>query len=133
MLGSAEVISFVATDNPAAAREFYAETLGLRLVADEEFALVFDANGTSLRVQKVRDHTPLPYTALGWKVSNIEDAVSRLRAKGVRFERFPWHPQDESGVWATPDGAKVAWFKDPDGNLLSLTEPSKTAAPRATA
>ena len=133
MLGSAEVISFVATDNPAAAREFYAETLGLRLVADEEFALVFDANGTSLRVQKVRDHTPLPYTALGWKVSNVHDAVSRLRAKGVRFERFPWHPQDESGVWVTPDGAKVAWFKDPDGNLLSLTEPSKTAAPRATA
>ena len=133
MLGSADVIAFVATDDPAAARKFYAETLGLRLIADEEFALVFDANGTPLRIQKVRDHAPLPYTALGWKVANVHDAVSRLQARGVRFERFPWHPQDERGVWATPDGAKVACFKDPDGNLLSLTEPSKTAAPRATA
>lgn len=122
MLGSADVIAFVATDDPTNSRTFYAETLGLRLVEDDGFALVFDAHGTRLRVQKVREHTPLPYTVLGWEVADIGDTVTRLASKGVRFERYAWMTQDASGVWSTSDGTKVAWFKDPDGNLLSLTQ-----------
>ena len=132
MLGSATVVAFVATGDPVAARAFYADTLGLRLVADDEYALVFDAHGTTLRVQKVRAHAPLAYTVLGWTVADIADAVRALSAKGIRFERYERIEQDQSGVWTTADGSKVAWFKDPDGNLLSLTELGKTAARRAT-
>lgn len=115
-------MAFVATSDPAAARSFYADTLGLRLVADEAFALVFDANGTELRVQKVSEPAPLPYTVLGWKVGDIARTVETLAAKGVRFEHYEWLPRDPAGIWTAPDGTKVAWFKDPDGNLLSLTE-----------
>lgn len=122
MLAKADVMAFVATSNAAAARSFYAETLGLSLVADEPFALVFDANGTELRVQKVDEPSPLPYAVLGWKVTDIARTVDRLAAKGVSFERYEWLPRDEAGIWTAPDGTKVAWFKDPDGNLLSLTE-----------
>jgi catechol 2,3-dioxygenase-like lactoylglutathione lyase family enzyme len=121
-LGSARVMAFVATREPEAARAFYHEALGLRLIADEQSALVFDANGTQLRIQKVRDHTPFPYTVLGWAVRDIQDALADLSAKGVSFERYEWLPADATGVWTAPDGTKVAWFKDPDGNLLSLTE-----------
>ncbi len=123
-------MAFVATRDPAAARFFYGEILGLRLVADEEFALVFDANGTELRVQKVPEPAPLSYTVLGWKVVDIGETVRRLAAKGVRFESYEWLPQDESGVWTAPDGTRVAWFKDPDGNLLSLTQFGDSARPR---
>lgn len=129
MLGTADVMAFVATRDPAAARSFYGDTLGLRLVADETFALVFDANGTELRVQKVSEPAPLSYTVLGWKVPDISDTVKRLAAKGVRFESYEWLPQDEGGVWTAPDGTKVAWFKDPDGNLLSLTQFSTEVPP----
>lgn len=130
MLGSADVMAFVATRDPAAARTFYAETLGLRLVADDQFALVFDANGTELRVQKVPEPAPLSYTVLGWKVADIGETVRWLAAKGVRFESYEWLPQDESGVWTAPDGTRVAWFKDPDGNLLSLTQFRDRARPQ---
>jgi YD repeat-containing protein len=134
LLGSASVIAFVATDEPVASKAFYAETLGLRLVADESFALVFDASGTPLRVQKVREHTPLPYTVLGWIVTDISAAVARLGDQGVSFERYGWFEQDKRGVWTAPDGTKVAWFKDPDGNVLSLTEAAaKADAPRRAA
>ena len=122
MLGSADLMAFVATRDPAAARSFYGDTLGLRLISDDSFALVFDANGTELRVQKVSEPAPLSYTVLGWKVTDIRAMVARLAVKGVRFESYEWLPQDEDGVWTAPDGTRVAWFKDPDGNLLSLTQ-----------
>jgi catechol 2,3-dioxygenase-like lactoylglutathione lyase family enzyme len=122
MLGSSAVMAFVATRNPARAREFYGETLGLGLVSDDPYALVFDAHGTTLRVQKVNVLYPPSHTVLGFLVSNIEGIVDGLAARGVVFERYPGMPQDERGLWATPDGSKVAWFKDPDGNTLSLTE-----------
>lgn len=126
MLGSAPLMAFVATDEPAASKAFYTQTLGLRLVADESFALVFDANGTPLRVQKVREHTPLPYTVLGWIVADIAAVVRRLGTEGVHFERYGWFQQDATGVWTAPDGTKVAWFRDPDGNVLSLTQQAGT-------
>jgi catechol 2,3-dioxygenase-like lactoylglutathione lyase family enzyme len=122
MLGSQKLMAFVATIDSPRAKSFYKDVLGLRLVADEEWAVVFDANGTMLRIQKVREMTPAPYTALGWEVPDIDRAVSTLREKKVSFERYTFLQQDEAGVWAAPGGAKVAWFKDPDGNLLSLTQ-----------
>jgi len=117
-------MAFVATKDTARARTFYERTLGLRLVADESFALVFDANGTMLRVQKVNQLTPNPFTALGWQVQDLRESIQTLVKKGVAFERFsiPAFPQDEQGIWTADDGKKVAWFKDPDGNILSLTQ-----------
>ena len=117
-----KMISFVATQKPASAVEFYVKSLGLKLVSDDPFAMVFDINGTMLRVQKVHELVPAKHTVLGWEVPDIAARISELTKHGVRFERFPGLPQDESGVWSSPSGAKVAWFKDPDGNILSLTQ-----------
>ena|ERR1700754_592026 len=117
-----KIISFVATQNAARAMEFYAGTLGLTLISDDPFALVFDANGTMLRVQKVHELVPAKHTVLGWEVADISAKTKELMKQGVRFERYDGLPQDEAGIWTTPSGAKVAWFKDPDGNTLSLTQ-----------
>jgi catechol 2,3-dioxygenase-like lactoylglutathione lyase family enzyme len=122
MVALNKVVTFVATTNSQKARKFYEETLGLRFVSDDGFALVFDIDGTMLRIAKVPDFRPAPFTVLGWEVSNVEASVSHLNAKGVSFERFPGMPQDELGIWSAPGGAKVAWFKDPDGNILSLSQ-----------
>jgi catechol 2,3-dioxygenase-like lactoylglutathione lyase family enzyme len=117
-----KVVAFVATRNADKARTFYADQLGLRFVRDDGFALVFDIDGTKLRVAKVNEFTPLPFTVLGWQVDAIEQTVADLNKKGITFERFPGLPQDPLGIWAAPGGAKVAWFKDPDGNVLSVSE-----------
>jgi len=124
MLGSAAIMAFVATTDAERARRFYGEMLGLTMKADEEYALVFDANGTMLRVQKVRSVPPAQYTILGWRVDDIRATVSGLVGKGVAFERLgiPGFAQDDLGIWTAPDGTQVAWFKDPDGNILSLTQ-----------
>ena len=119
---NSKIIAFVATQNPANALTFYRDTLGLSLVNDDPFAIVFDVNGTMLRVQKVKEIAPAQYTALGWDVPDIYTRIKELTGRGVRFERFPGLPQDDQGVWAAPSGAKIAWFKDPDGNILSLTQ-----------
>lgn len=121
-LGAADIIAFLATTEPERAREFYRATLGLRLVSDDGFALVFDAAGTMLRIQKVDEHRPPPFTALGWRVDDIAEAVAALSARGVEMARYPGIDQDGSGIWNAPGGAQVAWFHDPDGNTLSLTE-----------
>src|SRR5437016_5726531 len=118
---NAKVMSFVATVKPAEARKFYEEALGLKFVSDDSFAVVFDVNGTMLRVQKVKELEPAGYTVLGWEVADIRGEIEELAAKGVKFEVFPGIGQDELGVWTSPSGAKVAWFRDPDGNILSLT------------
>lgn len=122
MLGSEKLMAFIATTDAPRARLFYQEVLGLRLVSDEEWAVVFDANGTMLRMQKAPAVKPHPYTALGWQVADINTTLARLRDKGVHAERYEHLPQDTHGIWTTPDGSKVAWFKDPDGNLLSVTQ-----------
>ena len=118
----AKVISFVATKHPAKAREFYEKTLGLKFVSDDPFAIVFDMNGTMLRVQKVKELVPAGYTVLGWEVADISAEIEGLVKRGVKFERFDGMGQDKLGVWTSPAGGKIAWFKDPDGNILSLTE-----------
>jgi len=122
MLNSSKVIGFVATKNPRKARKFYEETLGLTLVSDDPFAVVFDVNGAMLRVQKVQELTPATYTVLGWDVADIGAEIRELTKRGVRFERFDDLPHDKMGVWTSPAGGKIAWFKDPDGNTLSLTQ-----------
>lgn len=122
-LSSAPVIAFVATTDPARAAAFYRDTLGLRLVSDElPFAIVFDAHGTMLRVTAVRELTPAGYTILGWRVPDIASAVDSLATAGVKFEIYGMPNQDERGIWSSPSGARVAWFHDPDGNTLSLTQ-----------
>jgi catechol 2,3-dioxygenase-like lactoylglutathione lyase family enzyme len=122
MLAAQPIMAFVATRDAARARAFYEGKLGLLLISDEPYALVFDASGTTLRVQKVETHSPAPHTVLGWRVPNITMAVRTLASQGVPFERYGFLEQDKDAVWTAPGGAKVAWFKDPDGNVLSLTE-----------
>jgi catechol 2,3-dioxygenase-like lactoylglutathione lyase family enzyme len=121
MLGSTNIIVFVPTKDPAKARAFYEGTLGLRFVKDDGFAMVLDANGIMVRVSKA-EFTPVPFTILGWQVTEIEKMVKALQQKGVHFERFGFFEQDELGIWTAPTGDKVAWFKDPDGNLLSVSQ-----------
>jgi catechol 2,3-dioxygenase-like lactoylglutathione lyase family enzyme len=121
-LGRAQIVAFVATTNAARARGFYEGVLGLLLAADEPFALVFDVNGVTLRVTKVQTLDPAPYTVLGWMVGDIGATVETLLKNGIALERYTGLPQDEMGIWTSPTGARVAWFKDPDGNLLSLTQ-----------
>src|SRR4030095_4437564 len=122
MLGSHRIVAFVATSRPENAKAFYSGTLGLHFISQDPFALVFDAGGPMLRVAIVKEVQAAPYTVLGWDVPDITKAVRDLVTKGVRFERYKGLPQDDSGVWKAPSGARVAWFKDPDGNLLSLTQ-----------
>ncbi len=115
-------MSFVATKKPALARKFYEKSLGLKFVSDEPFAIVFDANDIMLRVSKVKNLVTARHTVLGWEVSDIRAEIKRLAKKGVRFERFEGLGQDEAGIWTSPSGAQIAWFRDPDGNTLSLTQ-----------
>lgn len=123
MLDRANLVAFAATTDPERARAFYESVLGLTLVEQSPFALAFDVNGTMLRIQVVPQFTPQPHTALGWSVADIAAMVRDLAGRGVAFERFPGLEQDQLGIWASPPGARVAWFRDPDGNLLSLTQP----------
>lgn len=122
MLSAHPIMAFVATTDAARARTFYEKKLGLALVSDDPYALVFDAAGTMLRVQKVETVAPVGYTVLGWRVTDIARVAGDLATKGVVLERYGFLEQDARGIWASPGGAKVAWFKDPDGNTLSLTE-----------
>jgi catechol 2,3-dioxygenase-like lactoylglutathione lyase family enzyme len=123
MLASDDLIAFVTTSDPRRARAFYADTLGLPLEDESPFALVFRANGTMLRVGIADAVVPAPYTVLGWAVADVAARVRELSARGVSFERYEGLEQDELGVWRSPSGARVAWFKDPDGHTLSLTQP----------
>jgi catechol 2,3-dioxygenase-like lactoylglutathione lyase family enzyme len=118
------MIGFVLTGNPEQAKAFYRDVLGFRLLSDDEFALVFDANGTMIRVGKGPKAVPAPHTVLGWEVEDIHAAIRELTPRGVRFEQFnlPFMKQDEHGVWTPPNGDRVAWFKDPDGNVLSISQ-----------
>lgn len=122
MLGSAKIVAFAPTRDAKQARAFYQGVLGLKLVSEDNFALVFDANGTMLRVTIVPKLTPHPFTILGWDVADVAASVAELSAKGVEFQQYGMPGQDERGIWTSPSGAKIAWFKDPDGNVLSVTQ-----------
>lgn len=122
MLKNNDSVSFLATLDADASRIFYEECLGLNFVADEYFALVFNLNGHTLRVAKVGELSPAAHTVFGWIVNNIEETAKELANRGVNFEMNYEMQQDQLGIWVSPSGAKVAWFKDPDGNNLSITQ-----------
>ncbi|HTS64409.1 MAG TPA: VOC family protein [Candidatus Acidoferrales bacterium] len=122
-LGKYKIVAFANIVDVERAKAFYRDTLGLRLVAEEPpFALVFDANGIMLRLGMAKELPPAHGTVLGWQVPDIRSAVQEMAQAGIRFERFGRLEQDDMGVWTAPTGARVAWFKDPDGNILSLSE-----------
>jgi catechol 2,3-dioxygenase-like lactoylglutathione lyase family enzyme len=116
------MVGFLVTTNPEAARKFFTEVLGFHLLSDDSFALAFDAHGAMLRVGKAEKFTPAPSTVLGWEVEDISLAVTELAQSGVTFERFVAMKPDEQGIVTFPGGDKVAWFKDPEGNVLSLSQ-----------
>lgn len=127
MLTTSKPVILLPTVKKDESRAFFEETLGLKFIVDDGFALVFDSAGIMFRITPVREFTPHEFSVLGWEVDDIEASVKGLSANGVAFERydFPWMTQDELGIWAAPDGTKVAWFKDPDGNLLSISQHAK--------
>ena len=121
MLSSSDLVGFVPSTDLDRARQFYEGVLGLRVLDANPFALVIDAHGTQVRVTQVPDLQPQPFTVLGWHVADIEAAVDDLVARGATFTIYDGMPQDDRGIWTTPGGEKVAWFKDPDGNTLSIS------------
>jgi catechol 2,3-dioxygenase-like lactoylglutathione lyase family enzyme len=128
VLNSEPLVAFVPATDLDRARWFYAGVLGLPLAEQTAFACVFQSGGVQLRVTKADSFQPQPFTVLGWTVSDIRAIVSALAGQGVGAERYQGMSQDEDGVWTTPGGDQVAWFKDPDGNVLSLTQPSTASS-----
>lgn len=122
MLASGKMVGFVPTKDYDKARDFYEGKLGFEFVSLDQFALVMSAGGHKIRIAKVPNFTPLQGTILGWEVENIEVIVTWLKNRGVNVEKYPFVQDREMGIWTTPNGDKVAWFKDPDGNILSVSE-----------
>lgn len=122
MLMDSELVAFSATTNTDASRQFYAQQLGLTLIEESPFALVFKSKNARIRIQKIDQSAPAPHTSLGWDVANISVTVRHLQERGVSFEQYAGLEQDELSIWSAPGGARVAWFKDPDGNILSISQ-----------
>lgn len=122
MLESAHAVAFVPATDLGRARDFYAGVLGLEVLDVSGFACVFRVGGATLRVALVGDLSPQPFTVFGWEVRAIGETMARLAERGVGFLRYEGMDQDPAGVWTTPGGDQVAWFQDPDGNVLSLTQ-----------
>jgi catechol 2,3-dioxygenase-like lactoylglutathione lyase family enzyme len=120
-LGS--LMGFIPTRDGDAARVFYEKKVGLRFISEDQFAVVFQSGENLIRISRTGSFTPAPFTILGWQSSHIEQDVRDMSARGVIFERYDYMgAQDELGIWTAPNGAKVAWFKDPDGNTLSISQ-----------
>jgi catechol 2,3-dioxygenase-like lactoylglutathione lyase family enzyme len=122
MLSSGKLVGFVPTKDSARARAFYENKLGFEFVSDDQFALVMRAGMNMIRIGKAQNFTPAPYTVMGWEVQDIEAVVAWLNERGVAFEKYPFVQDQQRGIWTTPNGDKVAWFKDPDGNVLSVSQ-----------
>lgn len=122
MLANAKLQSIIWTSRIGAAETFYRDALGLRLRGKSDGALVFDVGGGDLRVSPVPSTEPSEHTVLGFAVADINAVMALMSARGVSFERFPGFRHDEHGIVVTPDGARVAWFRDPDGNILSVVQ-----------
>jgi catechol 2,3-dioxygenase-like lactoylglutathione lyase family enzyme len=115
------MVGFIPTRNGDAARVFYETKVGLRFIAEDQFAITFQSGANTIRVTRTGSFTPAPFTILGWESLDIERDVRAMSARGVTFERYDYMgAQDELGIWTAPSGARVAWFKDPDGNTLSI-------------
>ncbi|GGG67637.1 VOC family protein [Edaphobacter dinghuensis] len=122
MTPDSKLIGFIPTRDAARALDFYQNLLGLRFVSDDAFAIVFELNGNMIRLVRIEEFTPAPYTILGWQVEDIESSVKELAAKGLAFQQYSFLEQSEEGIWTAPGGARIAWFHDPDGNTLSLSQ-----------
>ncbi|HEU5365870.1 MAG TPA: hypothetical protein VFU62_10065 [Hanamia sp.] len=122
MLSDKELKAFIPTTKPIESKLFYKDILCLPLLSEDGYAMEFDAKGTLLRITIVPELTPQPFTVLGWNVNDIYSTIKSLNNKNISCEKFDFLDQDDLGIWTSPNGSKVAWFKDPDGNLLSLTE-----------
>jgi catechol 2,3-dioxygenase-like lactoylglutathione lyase family enzyme len=128
MLSNHKIVALVAISDGDKAKRFYVDKLGLKFLSDDGFAIVLDANGNKVRLTKMKEVKPQPFTVLGWETADIAADIRQLQGNGVAFERFhDFMKQDELGVWTAPDGTKVAWFKDPDGNILSLSQHIKSS------
>ncbi|MGE5596787.1 MAG: VOC family protein [Hyphomicrobiales bacterium] len=121
MLADASLQAVLATTDADRARAFYEGVLGLRLLSDDGFGMEFETGGGVFRIAKVREFAPQPFTVAGWRVADVAATAQELASRGVQFERYGGMGQDELGIWAAPDGGRVAWFKDPDGNTLSIS------------
>ena len=122
MLSASKLIGFVPTKDSARSREFYEGKLGFKFVSDDQFALVMQAGESMIRIVKGAKFTPAQYTVMGWEITDIEAMVKWLNGRGVAFEKYPFVQDQKLGIWTTPNGDKIAWFKDPDGNVLSLSQ-----------
>ena len=116
------LIGFVPITDGERSKAFYADVLGLEFVQDDGFALVFRSGENMVRMVRMPSVTPAQFTILGWEAESIEDDVKALAAKGIEFIRYSFFEQDALGIWTAPNGDKVAWFADPDGNVLSLSK-----------
>ena len=122
MLASGKLVGFIPTTDYDKARAFYENKLGLEFVSLDQFALVMSVGGHKIRIAKVPNYTPLQGTILGWEVQDIKAVAAWLRDRGVTLEKYPFVQDQELGIWTAPSGDKVAWFKDPDGNVLSISQ-----------
>ncbi|MFZ0661670.1 MAG: VOC family protein [Acidobacteriaceae bacterium] len=122
MIERNRLMAFIPVSSADKARSFYRDTLGLRLISEDPFALVFDVEGTMLRATLIPEFTPQSFTVLGWQVTDAATTARTLAAGGIPLVRFPGMTQDEDGLWHAPGGAIVGWFKDPDGNVLSISQ-----------
>jgi len=122
MLNQEKIMAFVGVSKADTARAFYRDTLGLTMLSEDRFALVFDVGGILLRVTPVNEVRPQPFTVLGWQVQDATATARALAGAGVNIERYPHVEQDDDGIWTAPGGAKIAWFRDPDGNILSIAQ-----------
>ena len=122
MTPESKIVGFIPTQNAERALAFYQNVLGLRFISDDSFAIVLESNGTMIRLVRTSEFTAAPYTILGWQVEDIDNAVKELLSKGLVFRRYSFLEQSEDGIWTAPEGAKVTWFQDPDGNVLSLSQ-----------
>lgn len=123
MLSGARLVAFVASTDLDRAAAFYIDRLGLPLLERTPLALVLDGGGAQLRVTRVEEKPLTPYTVLGWSVDNLQVTVEDMRTRGIVFSRYPGIEQDRYDAWTAPGGSRIAWFTDPDGNVLSLQEP----------
>lgn len=129
MLSDQKLKAFIPTVDPDKSKAFYMNVLGLSLLSEDYYGMDFEANGTLLRISTVEQLKPQPFTVLGWEVDDLASLIHALVRRGIKFERYNLIEQDKNGIWIAPGGVKVAWFKDPDGNLLSLTESNHSEDP----
>jgi catechol 2,3-dioxygenase-like lactoylglutathione lyase family enzyme len=120
-----QLVAFVPSSHLGRSHAFYSGVLGLERIEATPQANVYDANGSPLRVTLVPDHKPSPFTVLGWYVADVRSAMAELRERGLQFKTYDGFNQDADGIWTAPDGRKVAWFEDPEGNIISLSEQSQ--------